>query len=165
MIKPIFQDFAIYNHWANNKLLNRFKEETNEILTAKQENSFPSILKTWLHIWDAQVIWLARLQGESLGFFPSQKMDVDPRIIFDEIPAQSAEFSHFITQQPEEFFSSTITYSKLSGEVFQGKPQEMIHHCFNHSTYHRGQIITMAKNLKLEDLPSTDYIFYLRERN
>jgi uncharacterized damage-inducible protein DinB len=38
----------------------------------------------------------------------------------------------------------------------------MIHHCMNHSTYHRGQIVTIARNLELTDPPSTDFMRYVR---
>jgi uncharacterized damage-inducible protein DinB len=30
----------------------------------------------------------------------------------------------------------------------------------NHSTYHRGQIITIGRNLGFTDAPMTDYNFY-----
>jgi uncharacterized damage-inducible protein DinB len=33
-------------------------------------------------------------------------------------------------------------------------------HCMNHSTYHRGQIVTMGRNLGFTDAPMTDYNFY-----
>jgi uncharacterized damage-inducible protein DinB len=31
----------------------------------------------------------------------------------------------------------------------------------NHSTYHRGQVITIGRNVGLTDAPMTDYNFYL----
>ncbi len=38
---------------------------------------------------------------------------------------------------------------------------EMIQHTVNHSTYHRGQIVTIGRNVGLTDAPMTDYMFYL----
>ncbi|MBC8173667.1 MAG: hypothetical protein H7X71_07165 [Chitinophagales bacterium] len=32
----------------------------------------------------------------------------------------------------------------------------------NHGTYYRGQIIAMLRNLQIDQLPQTDYIFYHR---
>ncbi len=33
-------------------------------------------------------------------------------------------------------------------------------HVFNHSTYHRGQIVTIGRGLGYKDAPMTDYNFY-----
>jgi uncharacterized damage-inducible protein DinB len=41
---------------------------------------------------------------------------------------------------------------------------EMLQQCFNHGTYHRGQIVTLGRNLKITDAPATDYFFYLEEK-
>jgi uncharacterized damage-inducible protein DinB len=35
-------------------------------------------------------------------------------------------------------------------------------HCFNHSTQHRGQLITMMRTLGLDRIPATDLIVYQR---
>jgi len=36
----------------------------------------------------------------------------------------------------------------------------MPQHCINHGTYHRGQIITIARNIGITDPPTTDYNYY-----
>ncbi|MFN2424735.1 MAG: DinB family protein [Cryomorphaceae bacterium] len=33
----------------------------------------------------------------------------------------------------------------------------------NHSTYHRGQLVTMGRQAGLSTPPQTDYIFYVRK--
>ncbi|WP_431607929.1 DinB family protein [Zunongwangia profunda] len=33
-------------------------------------------------------------------------------------------------------------------------------HLFNHGTYHRGQIISMAHQLGFTEIPSTDFLFF-----
>jgi uncharacterized damage-inducible protein DinB len=40
----------------------------------------------------------------------------------------------------------------------------MIWHCINHQSFHRGQLVTFARQLGITDIPSTDYIVYLREK-
>ena len=34
---------------------------------------------------------------------------------------------------------------------------QMIMHCMNHSTYHRGQIITMLRELRIATIPAIEY--------
>jgi uncharacterized damage-inducible protein DinB len=38
---------------------------------------------------------------------------------------------------------------------------DFIQHAMNHSTYHRGQLVTIGRNLGYIDAPMTDYNFYL----
>ena len=58
----------------------------------------------------------------------------------------------------------TLTYKNSKGIQFSSY-SETILHCINHSTYHRGQIITMLRQLGQNNLLSTDYITYCRGIN
>jgi uncharacterized damage-inducible protein DinB len=69
-----------------------------------------------------------------------------------------------ISQEIVSSFSSiraTLIHS-AKGE-FNQKASDMIHHCMNHQTFHRGQIITMARQLGLTEFPRTDFIIFKRE--
>ena len=59
-------------------------------------------------------------------------------------------------------FQEICTFKLLNGTEDSRPRSKMIHHCMNHSTYHRGQIVTMARNFGLTDTPSTDYMKYVR---
>jgi uncharacterized damage-inducible protein DinB len=55
----------------------------------------------------------------------------------------------------------------VSYRLFNGDPDtrplgELMRHVVNHATYHRGQIVTMLRQLG-KTPPSTDYIRFLRE--
>ena len=59
----------------------------------------------------------------------------------------------------------TGTISKnLAGEEYKNTVSDIIQHAVNHGTYHRGQILTMLRQLGFTKLFSTDYIAYCRER-
>ena len=115
-----------------------------------------------LHIWDAQIIWLSRLQGQSLASFPSKSFQGNVNSVLEGLVRQSSEFSTYLEGQNEAFFAGMISYSTTSGTTYQQIAGELLLHCFNHSTYHRGQIITIAHQMNWNDFPATDYIFYLR---
>ena len=40
----------------------------------------------------------------------------------------------------------------------------MLHHVFNHGTYHRGQLINMLRQLGVEKLPQTDFSVWTRSQ-
>lgn len=75
----------------------------------------------------------------------------------------SVDFSNYIAAQKEDFFQKEFTVKTITSGVYTQKAFEMVHHCMNHSTYHRGQLLMMARQLGLKNLPSTDMIYYLRE--
>jgi uncharacterized damage-inducible protein DinB len=41
----------------------------------------------------------------------------------------------------------------------------MLLHLFNHGTYHRGQLVTMLRELGIEKIPPTDFIVWSRRKN
>ena len=61
-----------YNLWANERLGHLLMAQDEAILNADQKSSFTTISKTVFHIWDAELIWLTRLNGDSLNDWPSK---------------------------------------------------------------------------------------------
>ncbi len=55
-----------------------------------------------------------------------------------------------------------ISYRGVDGQVFAHTLADLIRHVVNHSTYHRGQLVTMLRQLG-HTPPSTDFTRYLRE--
>ena len=127
-------------------------------------SSFPSIKKTLLHIWDAQVIWYKRLNGDSLDYFPSRDFKGGKDQALNLLESQSKEFADFVHQNKADWFQQDILFSDTRGNSYTTKAWEILHHCMNHSTYHRGQLITMFRQLEHSSAPRTDYIWYLRSK-
>ncbi len=162
-MKEIYVKYCKYNLWANQRLTAVFKNLPEEKTSQFLENSFPSVRKTILHIWDAEVIWLKRLQGQTVDSFPSKTFSGTTLDAINGLLQTSDEFLHFIERQDESFFTKPFTVQTITSGTYTQTAGEMTHHCMNHSTYHRGQLLMMARQLGLRDLPSTDMIFYLRE--
>jgi uncharacterized damage-inducible protein DinB len=162
-MKEIYLKYCKYNLWANHRLTAIFKNLSEEKADQYLESSFPSAKKTILHIWDAEVIWLKRLQGETVSSFPSKTFTGTAIDAIQGLLETSAEFLGFVEKQDDYFFEKSFTVQTITSGVYTQKAYEMIHHCMNHSTYHRGQLLMMARQLGLRDLPSTDMIYYLRE--
>jgi uncharacterized damage-inducible protein DinB len=40
----------------------------------------------------------------------------------------------------------------------------MLLHLFNHNTYHRGQLVTMLRQLGMDKIPATDFIVWSRKK-
>ncbi|MCB0640741.1 MAG: DinB family protein [Phaeodactylibacter sp.] len=161
-MQEIYGDFLKYNLWANTLIAERAMLLTDLQFEQPIRSSFPSVRATLLHIWDAEVIWHKRLQGESLNTFPSRHFVGGRQAVIKGLTDHSRQFMDFIHQQAPAWFGSTIHYDTTSGKAFYQPAWQILHHCMNHSTYHRGQVITLLRQLGMETVPQTDYIHYLR---
>jgi uncharacterized damage-inducible protein DinB len=125
-------------------------------------SSFPTLRDTLLHIWGAEEIWLERLMQVPASTFLSFRFTGTTEDVLEGILKQSKTFETYINDLSDTDFQEICTFKLLNGTEDSRTRVKMIHHCLNHSTYHRGQIVTMARNFGLTDPPGTDYIKYIR---
>jgi uncharacterized damage-inducible protein DinB len=163
-LPALLKDYGHFNSWANKRILNWLFSKPLELLDREIPSSFPSLRKTMLHIWDAEQIWMHRLQGKVATSFPSETFTGTADDLKKGLLATSEHFAAFLHNCPDQFFQQEIRYQNSRGEQFTTPNSEVILHCIQHSTFHRGQLVTMARNLGLIDPPQTDYIGYVRER-
>ncbi len=161
-LSAFFRDYAAYNHWANARLIDWLRNQPSELIDQEIPSSFPTLRLTLLHIWDAQYIWYERLQGTSPAVFPSKQYDGLAQDAFDGLLRSSEKLAQLLLDMPNDFFEGTVVYTTTNGKQHTNLAAEMLLQVLQHSTYHRGQVVTMARNLGLTDPPSTDYIAYVR---
>lgn len=164
-LTELIREYAIFNHWANQRYVNWLGGLSDELLTKEMPSSFPTLRQTFLHIWAAETIWLERLKGVSPSVFISITFQGTNAELFDRFMANTNDFRDFILSQPDEYFSGTLVYTHTSGTEYLENTAEIIQHCIQHSTFHRGQLLTMARSLGQTDPPATDFIGYVRQRN
>ena len=149
-----------YNIWANKLIVNTIKNN-NTLFTKEIKSSFPTLEKTILHIWKAQDIWLSRLEGHEFLDWPSNQLtNKNQESICAGLNHSSLEFFQFVDKQLPTFPTKVISYKNMKGVECHSTTQEIIAHCMNHSTFHRGQLVTMLRNLGSDKIPSTDMISY-----
>ena len=156
--------YVQYNYWANERLLSLIaKGLRDELLDVEIVSSFSSLKKTIYHLWDAEFIWLKRLKGESLNDWPSKNFNGTFSEAKEKILLNDQLFIDFVERLNDEKLSESFTYKNIEGKTFSNPIWESVHHCMNHSTYHRGQIVTMLRQLGITNIPSTDFISFCRK--
>lgn len=158
-------DFANYNYWANKQLMDWLETKPEELMDVEVPSSFSSIRKTILHIKDTQVYWLNKIlqqQDETEEVGSEELYDTNCGIcqVFDSIIDQSGVMASIIEAYDDTALQEEVSIVSPWFESIQPR-YELIQHCMNHSTYHRGQIITIGRSLGLTDAPMTDFNFYL----
>jgi uncharacterized damage-inducible protein DinB len=151
-----------YNHWANQQFANIVNQVDDAIVYRDNHSSFPSIYKTLVHIWDAQVIWIKRIHGESLRAPASSGFQGTKTEMLDELVKSSVDLLDVVKTHPEDFLTGMLTYKNLKGDTWTDSVEDILFHVVNHSTYHRGQVVTMLREAGVTQVVSTDLIHYLR---
>lgn len=162
--EALLKDYTTYNLWANELIVNWLRTKPDELMEKPVPSSFPSLRATLMHIWAAEFIWLERLQNISPTDFLSDTFKGTNPQLFEHVLQNSETFKNFIHRQSEEYFDNATVYKHTNGKQFQQPNAEIILHCMQHSSYHRGQIVTIARNLGITDPPKTDFIEYARQK-
>ena len=155
-------DYAVYNHWANDRIITMVEKVGEEKANEYIENSFPSIFKILLHILDAQYLWLYRLQHDHFPEAPSNNFTGNLSELMQQLSSTSENLKQFVSKMESKDLNKTLTYKDPERKIHNIPFSETILHCINHSTFHRGQIITMLRQLGEKQILETDYYLYCR---
>jgi uncharacterized damage-inducible protein DinB len=165
----LVKDYTAYNLWANKRIVKWLRSKPAEVVEQKVLSSFSSLRLTLVHIWDVERSWLGRLLQVEMESNYGKDYDGTLEEVFDVVVQQSEALNVYVQSLTEESlqeltkFMVPIRWPEWD-EVICPRSQ-VIQHCLNHSTYHRGQIVTIAHNVGLTDPPTTDYMaFLLREK-
>src|SRR4051812_24517203 len=132
-----------YNAGANRRIFDALAALPVEDYMRDLKCSFASIHGTMAHIVGAERLWLSRWRGET-GVTLQKGSDfgslADVRKVWDQVEADRWQYLARLTPSQIE---SEITFRPTAGGEFTHRLIETLLHTVDHSTYHRGQIVTM----------------------
>ena len=157
------EDFArlfAYNRWANAKTLETASPLSEEELGRALGGSFGSVLGTLTHLYSAEWIWNERLEGRSPGGLPdSPELATLAGVVAKWRSVESA-LEAFVAAVTPARLAESISYRSVKGDAFTRTLEDVLVHVVNHSTYHRGQVTTLVRQLGRK-AASTDYLLFL----
>jgi len=152
-----------YHYWARDRLLEAVAPLTPEQLTADRGNSFPSIHATIVHLYGADWLWLSRWEGASPTVWPSANDFPDLASVRAAWRDVEMRLGALVDRLGDDGIQRPIEYRGPTG-VLQAQPfWQMFQHLVNHGSYHRGQVTTMLRQIKMAPPKSLDLIAYYRE--
>ncbi len=147
-----------YNLWANKRLIHWLQSNDKELLTKECQSSFTTVLDTVSHILDGQIFYYCLLNEQPIERLWGNTEEE----ILNGLIEQSEAFIAYVKSQKSLNAFRFLKTKTLEGTFTQF---ELIQHCMNHSTFHRGQVITMGHQLGFSKAPSTDMLFFFIKRN
>ncbi|HEY9046947.1 MAG TPA: DinB family protein [Ohtaekwangia sp.] len=159
-IGTLLTDLAVYNAWANETFVNWLRTKPAELMEREVASSFPSIKGTMVHIWDTQRFWASVLEQVPAPPSFRQGYDGTTEDVWDGIVEQSRAMADFVATLSEAAWTEEVEFYTPYIQGIQSRA-EFLNHCLTHSGYHRGQVVTIARNVGITDVPMSDYSFYL----
>lgn len=163
-MKEILTQHATYNAWANQRLSELILTLPEEQLQRTIASSFVSIHKTLLHIWDAESIWWQRMKLREHVIWPGTVSEYSIKEIAKNLFQQDRQWIEWVSEASEAALMNVFAYQNSKGESFKQPIFQMLLHVFNHGTYHRGQLVTMLRQLGVDKIPATDFIVWSRRK-
>ena len=157
------RDLFAYSAWANTRIF-----DAAEALTAGQAvvtvaSSFPSVRGTLAHVVGAEWIWLRRWLGDNPKAAPVWVAEASLPELRAHLAAVGSEREAYLAGLEEGDLERVVEYRRLSGEADAARLADLVRHVVNHSTYHRGQVVTQLRQVGASP-PGTDFIAYVRSR-
>jgi uncharacterized damage-inducible protein DinB len=167
MTREDLQLLFAYDRWANNRVLQAVSALSPEQLTRDLGGSFRSVRDTLVHIIGGEWGWLRYWKEPSPGAgfladlwerhavlfradgFPTV---VEVRLKWAEVEKEQTEFVNSVTEE--------ALGKLLPLRATQVRLAQLMQHLANHSTYHRGQVALMMRQLDAKPV-STDFHLFL----
>jgi uncharacterized damage-inducible protein DinB len=150
-----------YNAWANRRMFEALAALPTEEYQRDLKCSFGSIHGTLAHIVGAEQLWLARWRGhQSPALLKASEVPSlgGLREVWEGVEAERGAYLRGLT---DDALGTRITVKTTGGGEFVHTLQQTLQHTIDHSSYHRGQIVTLLRQLGVKP-PSTGLMAFHR---
>jgi len=157
-MKEMLTQYAAYNQWANNLIIEAMLQLPEESTALQMSSSFSSLMATVLHTWSAEHIWLQRMQQVTEPEWKEATFNGSFADACAGWRQTSAQALAFVAQQTHETLKDRLSFRDRKGDARSMTLHQIMLHMFNHTTYHRGQMVTMMRKAGATLIPQTDFI-------
>ena len=159
LLRLLFQ----YNQWADRRMVDACSALTNEQFTRDLGSSFRSVRDTLVHLYGAEWVWNERIEGRSPTSLVAGTGFPDLASVRTKLEEMDSFYIDYVSRLTPQDLQRVIHYKSFAGDEFSNPLWQTLHQLTNHASYHRGQIITLLRQLGAKPV-TTDLIAYYRER-
>ena len=140
-----------YSNWASRRLLDAAMALSEEERQRDFGVSHKSLMGTLDHIYFGDRIWFSRA--------------VDPRVLQTEEPWAKLQkrWEDWAVAVSHQDIVRNVDYKDLKGNQHRTPTWQIVLHVVNHATMHRGQAVSLLRQLGVVPPPDTSLMTYYRE--
>ncbi|WP_207535512.1 DinB family protein [Desertivirga arenae] len=121
------------------------------------DRTMPKAEGLFSHILNSQHIWLSRINKKGALF---ERFQQQPREQLLSLHLENIKELSKVLKERD--LNEKIRYFNFSGVSFESRLSDVLFHVVNHSSYHRGQVVSLLKLAGITP-PVTDYIILKRQ--
>jgi uncharacterized damage-inducible protein DinB len=160
-----------YDRWANHRVLQAASDLSTEQFTRDLGGAFSSIRDTLVHIIAGEWVWLEYWKAPApdsafLASLRTRRESLFSSELFPDLAAVRRKWSEVEKQQldfvnglTDAFFNKVLPFRSMHAKL-----AHLMQHVANHSTYHRGQISLMMRQLGAKPVATDFHEFLVMNR-
>ena len=152
-----------YNAWANRHFFTALAAVPEEKYFRDLKSSHGGLHGTLCHIVWAEDLWLSRWLGRPNPTVPQGRELATLVAARERWEAVDAERTALLAGFTDARLDDTIEVRPSTGGVYRHSFHQMFRQSIDHSTYHRGQLVTLLRQVG-ETPPNTGLIVFYRTR-
>ena len=152
-----------FNYWALHRILEVVETVPEENFLKDLGSSHGGLHGTLVHTLGAEEIWLQRWKGNSPTSFYSPKdfpSFESVRNRWEMVEMEMMGFCHML--KTDDDVRRIVTYKDLKQNEYSQPLWQLMQHLVNHSSYHRGQVVTLLRQSGVKPV-GTDLVAYYRQ--
>lgn len=162
MDKTYFTELTEFNRAGTAQVCSWLRQISDAQWLQPVVSSFSSIRETALHIVNAENAWLQRLKNEPV-IRVDETFTGSRQELLDLWEQTSQQLSDWVAGFDETRLKSLFSYRRFNGQEYTSRYYQVLAHVVNHATYHRGQLVTLLRQVGFTAMQSTDLIGFYRE--
>ena len=156
MTKEYVIELARYNNWTDYMVMGWLSRLNDEQWEQQMVSSFTSIQATVLHVVSAKQIWLDFWTKKPNPVYISATFKGNKEELIEIWKMASCELEKFVHEYPESEYQGLVAVTYPNGKKAEMAFWKTFLHFVNHATYHRGQLVTMLRQVGFSDFSNTD---------
>lgn len=153
------RQLLLYTLWADRAVIDAIRPVPPEDLAREAGVSFGSLLGTLVHILGSERLWLSRFTGAAMPHRPTVEELPDFLSLAMAWEETAAELGSFLASLAEDQLAAEITWTSTEGVTYTAPLWQPVVHMVNHATYHRGQVVSLLRQLGYQP-PTTDMTWF-----
>ena len=154
-------ELLAYNAWANRKIFDAAEGLSEEQYSRDLKSSHGGIHGTLAHIVWAEQLWLHRWLARTNPAVPQGRDLRDLAAVRARWEAVEVERGAFLGGLTAAQLEETRVVKPTTGGEYVHTLAQMLRHAIDHSTYHRGQVVTLLRQVGAVP-PNTGLIVFYR---
>lgn len=148
-----------YTVWANHRVMRAAATVSPDDFMRDLGASFGGVRGTLCHMMGAEWIWLERWKGVSPPRLLDEGEFADIIALRDRWTVIEQHRESWLKALRPDAAGEVIRYRNTAGAEYEQPLWQMVQHVANHSTYHRGQVVLLLRQLGAKTVSSDMHLF------